>query len=230
MDAAATALASLRARLAALGPAPADGPWAAPTSLHAAAAGDRPTGIATAIGGFGGDDDVRLTDRAHAPTAPLSAAGRALHDRFVAALDDDLDLPTALAVVRETLRADLPVDERRWLVLDADAVLGLDLDRTDTGRGAGARATNEAPAALPADIAALVGDRTAARAAGDFARADALRDELLAGGWDVTDTPDGPVRDPPLNRAPSPGRPAVASPGEAAPRPRGHPRPLPGPR
>ena len=63
------------------------------------------------------------------PGAPLSAAGLALHDRFVAAIDDDLDLPTALAVVRETVRADLPADERRWLVLDADLVLGLDLDR-----------------------------------------------------------------------------------------------------
>ena len=31
-------------------------------------------------------------------------AGRALHDRFVAAIDDDLDLPTALALVREILR------------------------------------------------------------------------------------------------------------------------------
>ena len=60
---------------------------------------------------------------------PLSAAGRALHDRFVAALDDDLDLPAALVCVREILRADLPADERRWLVLDADAVLGLDLHR-----------------------------------------------------------------------------------------------------
>ena len=33
-------------------------------------------------------------------------------------------MPGALAVVREILRSDLPADERRWLVLDADAVLG----------------------------------------------------------------------------------------------------------
>ena len=69
-------------------------------------------------------DRRALTDRAHAPAAPLSAAGLALHHRFVDAIDDDLDLPTALAVVRETLRPTCPADERRWLVLDADAVLG----------------------------------------------------------------------------------------------------------
>ena len=64
-----------------------------------------------------------------APTAPLTPEGRALHDRFVAAIDDDLDMPVALALLREILRAPLSDDERRWLILDADLVLGLDLDR-----------------------------------------------------------------------------------------------------
>jgi hypothetical protein len=40
----------------------------------------------------------------------------------VAAIDNDLDLPAALAIVREILRADLAADERRWLVLDTDLV------------------------------------------------------------------------------------------------------------
>jgi cysteinyl-tRNA synthetase len=34
-------------------------------------------------------------------------------------------------------------------------------------------------------------DRDEARGARDFARADALRDELVALGWTVEDTPDG---------------------------------------
>src|SRR4029079_2373122 len=59
---------SLRHRLAALGPPPIDGPWVAPRPVHAASAGDRPTGIADRS-----VDD--LHDRAHAPTAPLSDAG-----------------------------------------------------------------------------------------------------------------------------------------------------------
>ena len=39
--------------------------------------------------------------------------------------------------------------------------------------------------------AALVSQRDAARAARDFARADALRDELTALGWTVEDTASG---------------------------------------
>ena len=90
-------------------------------------------------------------DRAHAPArAPVATPVGALHDRFVAAIDDDLDLPTALAVVRETLRADLPADERRWLVLDADFVLGLDLDRA----AAAGRGRPRVADGLPADVAA----------------------------------------------------------------------------
>jgi cysteinyl-tRNA synthetase len=183
LAAAARALDSLRARVQALGPAPTDGPWVAPPVLRAAAAGDRPEGIATAVEGHGGADTYPVADRANAPAAPLSEAGRRLHARFVAAIDDDLDLPVALAVVREMLRAPLAADEKRWLVLDADAVLGLDLDRV----WAMPRETR-----LPPGAKALIAARSAAREAGDWAHADALRAELAALGLEVVDYPDGP--------------------------------------
>ena len=38
-------------------------------------------------------------------------------------------MPVALALLREIVRAPLPADERRWLIHDADFVLGLDLHR-----------------------------------------------------------------------------------------------------
>ncbi len=179
---AAAALASLRAGLAALGPAPLDGSWAAPDALRAGAAADRPGGTVERTTGNGDGSAGVLRDRAHDPDGRMSDAARELHDRFVAALDDDLDLPTALAVVRETLRADIPTDERRWLVLDADFVLGLDLDRT-TPTGA---ATT-----VPAEVAGLLAERAAARAARDYAIADLLRSQLADDGWVVTDGPDG---------------------------------------
>ena len=155
------------------------------------AAGDRPDGRRPAASaGHGGDDRHRgRRDRAGAPAAPLSAAGRALHDRFVAAIDDDLDMPIALALrPRDPAGADLPADERRWLVLDADLVLGLDLDRVWTD-GPGVLAER----AIPTDVATLFEARTVARADRDFTRADELRAQLASLGWDVIDGPTGSV-------------------------------------
>jgi cysteinyl-tRNA synthetase len=202
---AAAALSSLRARLRALGPAPTDGPWAPPAVLRAGAAGPRPRGIAVGVAGHQADAalartsrDYRVTDRAGAPAAPLSAEGRALHERFVAAIDDDLDLPAALAVIRETLRSDLPRDERRWLVLDADLVLGLGLERTwdpgpeGTRPGADTMGEVDGPGdRLDEAEAALLAERSRARAARDWAAADELRTALAARGIELTDGPDG---------------------------------------
>ena len=43
-----------------------------------------------------------------------------------------------------------------------------------------------------AEALALAGERAAARAAGDYARADELRDRIAALGFGVRDTPQGP--------------------------------------
>ncbi len=219
LAAAATALDSLRSRLRALGPAPADGPWAAPAPLIAGAAGPRPAGLADGTRGHqlrpdAFADAYPVEDRAHSVRAPLSDAGRALHERFVSALDDDLDMPSAVAAVREALRAPLEDDERRWLLLDADAVLGLDLHRVwQSGAQARAMIDVHAPLtgrvepdgrvivaatadslaadALPPGVARLLEERAAARAARDYVLADHLRDELAALGVAVMDRPGG---------------------------------------
>ncbi|HEU4673421.1 MAG TPA: cysteine--tRNA ligase [Candidatus Limnocylindrales bacterium] len=187
--AAAAALESLRSALRALPAPPGEGPFAV-RSLRAGAAPDRPDGVAAGIAGHGDRNaGYELRDRAHAPAAPLSPAGRELHDAFVAAIDDDLDTPTALAVVRRTLRADAAPEERRWLVLDADAVLGLGLDRVWDA------APDEGPD-IPVEVRRLAGLRADARRRRDFASADALRDEIADAGWEVEDRAEGPVLRP----------------------------------
>jgi cysteinyl-tRNA synthetase len=189
VDGAAAALASLRSRLRALGPAPAEGPWAAPVALRSGAAGDRPDGVVDGASGHGDSSaaETGWADRAHEPAAPLSTTGRTLHERFVGAIDDDLDMPGALAIVREILRAPIADDEKRWLMLDVDVVLGLDLDRTWE-----ATTAEDVPAEdLPAEVQARVEERETARAARDYARSDALRDDLAELGWDVVDGADG---------------------------------------
>jgi cysteinyl-tRNA synthetase len=99
------------------------------------------------------------------------------HARFIEALDDDLDLPAALTVLHESI-ADVDVSAHdRWsLVASWDEVLGLDLVR---------------PAELPPELVALLAERDRARAAKDFARADAIRDQLREKGIEVLDSAEG---------------------------------------
>ena len=112
--------------LRALGPAPADGPWAAPP----VAPGRRPpatgpTGIATGVGGHGSGRRLRrvLLQRPGA-SADCPALGRRAARSTTAssaAIDDDLDMPVGAGrCSARSLRAPLTADERRWLVLDAD--------------------------------------------------------------------------------------------------------------
>ncbi|PIP44443.1 MAG: cysteine--tRNA ligase, partial [Deltaproteobacteria bacterium CG23_combo_of_CG06-09_8_20_14_all_60_8] len=44
---------------------------------------------------------------------------------------------------------------------------------------------------VPAEIVALAAERQAARKAKDFARSDAIRDQLAAAGWAIEDTAKG---------------------------------------
>jgi cysteinyl-tRNA synthetase len=184
----AAGLDSLRSKLRTLGPAPSHGPWRSPTALEARPAGNRPVGAATHAAGHGSTDTAPfpLIDRASATAAPLSQHGQALHQRFVDAVDDDLDLPRALATVREILRSDLPDDERRWLTLDADLVLGLDLHHVWDGPE-----PDSLDDGIPTLVEQLLSDRAVARAARDFTAADAARDRITALGYEVIDSTDG---------------------------------------
>ena len=61
-------------------------------------------------------------------------------------------------------------------------------------RACAAQSTAEEPVETPTprSILALAERRQAARAARDWAAADALRDEIAGLGWQVHDTPEGP--------------------------------------
>ena len=49
---------------------------------------------------------------------------------------------------------------------------------------------------VPAEVLRLIEEREGARAEGDWARADTLRQRILDSGWWVKDTPEGPVVEP----------------------------------
>jgi cysteinyl-tRNA synthetase len=100
--------------------------------------------------------------------------------KFRELMDDDLATPAALALVFEQVNAAHKGDERAAAtVFELIKPFGLELKR--------------APQVLDAESHRLVAERDAARQARDFARADALRDELVGRGWVVEDGPDGTV-------------------------------------
>jgi cysteinyl-tRNA synthetase len=107
-------------------------------------------------------------------------------DKFAAALDDDLNISAALGalfdLVRDTNRA---MDQGK---ISPEQARGL-LDYWERINSV-LRLEPEA-AAVSAEVAALLEERSAARAAKDWAKSDTLRDELLKHGWVVKDTKDG---------------------------------------
>jgi cysteinyl-tRNA synthetase len=106
-----------------------------------------------------------------------------LRERFFAGLAADFNTSAALAAVFDWVREanrrpDATGDSHLREMLD---VLGLaNLLEREVGAAPDARAQE------------LLARREAARAARDFAAADALRDELAGLGWQVRDGPAGP--------------------------------------
>ncbi|MGN6250400.1 MAG: cysteine--tRNA ligase [Marmoricola sp.] len=132
----------------------------------------------------------RFVDRHPDAYADLPAA-------FVAAMDDDLGTPAAVAVIHETVR-----EGNRLLAAGEDArdVAGqvramlavLGLDPADPGWGGAAAGSGLAEGALEVLVPVLLEQRAEARAAKDWAAADVIRDRLKAAGIEIEDTPDGP--------------------------------------
>jgi len=95
-------------------------------------------------------------------------------EKFLEAINDDLNTPQALAVVQEVLKSELSKVDKLATILDFDKVLGLDLDKQ-----------KEKP--LPQEVIALVEKRKIARATKDWVESDRLRDEINKMGFGVED-------------------------------------------
>ena len=144
------------------------------------------TRAAEMLGGDGGAADIGAPSASSVPAA------------FSAAMDDDLAVPQALAIVHESLRdgnaalaagdsagtAKLLAEVRAML-----AVLGLDPLAAPWASG---DAGGDLRPIVDALISVALNQRQAARARKDFAAADAIRDQLVQAGVVVEDTPRGP--------------------------------------
>lgn len=126
---------------------------------------------------------------------PGAAQGGTVPEAFRRAMDDDLNVPAGLAALHEAVRAGNTalasgeagtVAARAAEVQTMVDVLGLS-DVPEAADHTGSRAHT----ALSGLVEGLLGERAEAKAARDFARADAIRDQLGAVGVVVEDSAEG---------------------------------------
>lgn len=103
-------------------------------------------------------------------------------EKFIEAVEDDFNIPQALAVMWEVLKSDLGNKEKLELVFDFDRVFGLELKKTKKKK-----------AEVPENVIKLVKEREKARKTRDWAKADELRNRIAEVGFSVEDTETGVI-------------------------------------
>ncbi|MDM8538041.1 cysteine--tRNA ligase [Desulfobacterales bacterium HSG17] len=107
------------------------------------------------------------------------AVSNEYRDKFLEAVNDDLNMPRAMAVVQEMLKSDIVNPDKFSTILDFDKVLGFNLDNVDKQD------------VLPEEVQKLIDARIQARQEKNWAASDQLRDEIAALGYVVQDGKDG---------------------------------------
>jgi cysteinyl-tRNA synthetase len=101
-------------------------------------------------------------------------------ERFTEQVNDDLNMPRAVAVMWDLVKSELPPAVKKATLQEFDKVLGL-------------RLADWQPAAeiVPGEITALVEQRQQARKEKRWQAADMLREKIRAAGYEIEDTPQG---------------------------------------
>jgi len=123
----------------------------------------------------------RLRNAVHEWGAAGSEPDAGFMGQFETAINDDLNMPRALAVTWDLVRSNLAPSVKKATILVFDKVLGLDLAEWKPKEEE-----------IPAQIQKLLDDRKLARQEKRWADADAIRGEIAALGFEVEDTPQGP--------------------------------------
>jgi cysteinyl-tRNA synthetase len=100
---------------------------------------------------------------------------------FKKAINDDLNMPKALAVFWKMLKSDLQNNEKYSLVLMMDSIFALELDKVKKEK-----------MTIPEKISQLINQREKARENKNFDLADKLREQIKLEGYIIEDTPRGP--------------------------------------
>ena len=118
-----------------------------------------------------------------------AAAFNALKERFLGALNGDLNTSLAVTAVYDVLKAKCSDATKLAALADFDQVLSLNL--ISAAENLCKKQAEEEAAGADPEVDALVAARTAAKKAKNFAEADRIRDELKAMGIEIIDTPQG---------------------------------------
>ena len=97
-------------------------------------------------------------------------------NRFIKAINDDLNMPLAMGVVWEVAKNEKKSKKFAELLLDFDRVLGLKIDKKDD---------------IPEEVLKLLEERNTARKEKDWKKSDELRDKIQEYGYRIEDTKDG---------------------------------------
>ncbi len=111
------------------------------------------------------------------------------HDKFVEAVGNDVNTAMGLTLLYDVLKAELNGNTKLAIIEDYDYVLGLSLLKKDEGE---AEASDVDPE-LKEHVENLLEQRRQAKKEKDFAKADAIREQLLSEGIEIKDTREGTV-------------------------------------
>lgn len=129
-------------------------------------------------------------------TAKNGVVNEMYEKKFHEYINDDLDMPKAVALMWDLIKDDkTPKEDKRATLLEFDKALGLGLDISNkklvgllSGKGEKLDIGK-----LPKAIKELIDEREKARIDKDFEKADKLRNELKEKDYEIKDTDKGPV-------------------------------------
>ena len=112
---------------------------------------------------------------------------REYKQRFLDAVNDDLNMPLAMGIVWEVVRNNKKSKQFADLLLEFDRILGLDLENSKK------YLDEQEKVELPKEILDLIEQRKIARENKDWAESDRIRDLLKEKGYTVKDTKEGQI-------------------------------------
>ena len=103
-------------------------------------------------------------------------------EKFHKAINDDLNMPSAMGVVWEVVRNEKKSPKMAKLLEKMDTILGINISKQEQ---------KEENIEIPKEILELVEERKIARENKDWAKSDELRDSIREKGYEIKDTKEG---------------------------------------